>query len=186
MTIFLYQKYLRRRHWLRCRFPGWRHWLSSCNDEFKIYDGSKLFKVHIPDSRIFYSRQTLSHHRPRLPHEICVIICTVCQLKHSEVLRMYILHFIIQIITNGMPSLLLNLLHKMGHELVYSLQHMDQGTLKIPIHWCPLYWSFLFGVVKLLQKIVYNTTQHPPTPPPHSHTLSVYTVHLVWEGGERG
>jgi hypothetical protein len=35
--------------------------------------------------------------------------------------------------------------------------------------------------IKLLQNIVYNTIQHPP--PPHSHTLSVYTVHLVWEGG---
>jgi hypothetical protein len=32
--------------------------------------------------------------------------------------------------------------------------------------------------------MVYNTIQHPP--PPHSHTLSVYTVHLVWEGGEGG
>jgi hypothetical protein len=28
--------------------------------------------------------------------------------------------------------------------------------------------------------MVYNTTQHPPT---HSHTLTVYTVHLLWEGG---
>jgi hypothetical protein len=26
--------------------------------------------------------------------------------------------------------------------------------------------------------MVYNTTQHR-----HSHTLSVYTVHLLWEGG---
>jgi hypothetical protein len=32
--------------------------------------------------------------------------------------------------------------------------------------------------------MVYNTTQHPP--PSHSHTLSVYTVRLVWEGGEGG
>jgi hypothetical protein len=31
--------------------------------------------------------------------------------------------------------------------------------------------------------MVYSTIQ-PPTPhPQHSHTLSVYTVHLVWEGG---
>jgi hypothetical protein len=30
--------------------------------------------------------------------------------------------------------------------------------------------------------MVYNTTQHPPTPPPPSHTLSVYTVHLLWQG----
>ncbi len=36
--------------------------------------------------------------------------------------------------------------------------------------------------VKLLQNMVYNTTQHPH-PPPHSDTLSVNTVHLLWEGG---
>ncbi len=34
--------------------------------------------------------------------------------------------------------------------------------------------------------MVYNTAQHPP---PHSHTLSVYAVRLLWEGegggGER-
>jgi hypothetical protein len=29
--------------------------------------------------------------------------------------------------------------------------------------------------------MVYNTIQPPPHP--HSHTLSVNTVHLVWEGG---
>jgi hypothetical protein len=29
--------------------------------------------------------------------------------------------------------------------------------------------------------MVHSTFQHPPSPP-HSHTLSVYTVH--WEGGE--
>jgi hypothetical protein len=33
--------------------------------------------------------------------------------------------------------------------------------------------------------MVYSTIQHPHSPPPHSHTLSVYTVHLVreWGGG---
>ncbi len=30
--------------------------------------------------------------------------------------------------------------------------------------------------------MVYNTTQHPPSPS-HSHTLSVNTAHLLWEGG---
>ncbi len=30
----------------------------------------------------------------------------------------------------------------------------------------------------------YNTTQHPP--PPHRHTLSVYTVRLLWEEGGGG
>ncbi len=32
--------------------------------------------------------------------------------------------------------------------------------------------------------MVSSTTQHLPTPTPTSHTLSVYTVHLLWEGGE--
>ncbi len=32
--------------------------------------------------------------------------------------------------------------------------------------------------------MVYSTIQHPP--PPKSHTLSVYTVHLVLEGGKGG
>ncbi len=31
--------------------------------------------------------------------------------------------------------------------------------------------------------MVYNTNQHPPAPS-LSHTLSVWTVHLLWEGGE--
>ena len=56
----------------------------------------------------------------------------------------------------------------------------------------------LFGVVKQFCRfrirsetlckppadMIYSKIQHPLTPPPHSHTLSVYTVHLVWEGGE--
>jgi hypothetical protein len=32
--------------------------------------------------------------------------------------------------------------------------------------------------------MVSNTTQHPPPPP--SHKLSVYTILLLWEGGEVG
>ncbi len=74
---------------------------------------------------------------------------------------------------------------------------MDEGTLKTPIPKCCLYWSFLFGggvailvgsesgqkqSVKFLQNMVYNTTQQPPHSP-HNHTLSVYTVRLLWEGG---
>jgi len=35
--------------------------------------------------------------------------------------------------------------------------------------------------VKLLQNMASNTTQYPPPPP--SHTLSVYTVRSLWEGG---
>ncbi len=81
-----------------------------------------------------------------------------------------------------------------------QVQVRTEGTLKTPIPKCRLYWSFLLGVVKqfcrsesgqkqgvkLLQNMVYNTTQHP-RPTPQSHTLSVFTVHLVWErwgGGE--
>ncbi len=36
--------------------------------------------------------------------------------------------------------------------------------------------------------MIYSTIQHP-SPPPHSHTLSVYTVqcvHLLWEEGRGG
>jgi hypothetical protein len=52
---------------------------------------------------------------------------------------------------------------------------------------CLRWWSNFVGYesgqkqsVKLPQNMVYNTIQHPP-PPNHSHTLSVYYVHLVWE-----
>jgi hypothetical protein len=34
--------------------------------------------------------------------------------------------------------------------------------------------------------MVYNTTQHPPPHRPHSHTLSVYNLLLLWEGGVVG
>ncbi len=34
--------------------------------------------------------------------------------------------------------------------------------------------------------MVYSPIQQPPTHPPTSRTLSVYTVHLVWEGGGAG
>jgi hypothetical protein len=63
---------------------------------------------------------------------------------------------------------------------------MDEETIKTPIPKCRLYWCFCLGwcsnfvgsesgqkqSVKLLQNMVYNTTQHP-----HSHTLSV-SIHL--------
>jgi hypothetical protein len=58
---------------------------------------------------------------------------------------------------------------------------MDDGTLKTPIPKCRLYWSFAGSesgqkqVVKLLQNMVYNTTQHPhPTPPTASQCLYIY------------
>ncbi len=43
--------------------------------------------------------------------------------------------------------------------------------------------------VKLLQNMVYTTTQHPlltSPPPPHSHTLSVYTVQCTFSLGRGG
>jgi hypothetical protein len=73
---------------------------------------------------------------------------------------------------------------------------MDEATIKTTIPKCRLYQCFCLGwcsnfvgsksgqkqSVKLMQNMVYNTTQHPH--PPHSHTLSVYSVHLMWERGE--
>jgi hypothetical protein len=72
---------------------------------------------------------------------------------------------------------------------------MDEGTLKTPIPLCRLYWCFCLGwcsnfvgsesgqkqSVKLLQNMIYN-----PPPPPYSHTLSVYIVRLLLEGGRGG
>ncbi len=80
---------------------------------------------------------------------------------------------------------------------LWLVRCMDEGTLKTPIPKCRLFWSFLFGVVKQFIRFwIWSETecktpaeydlQHnstPPPPPPHSHTLSVFTVHLVWEGG---
>ena len=75
---------------------------------------------------------------------------------------------------------------------------MDERTIRTPIPKGLLYWYFCLGwcsnfvvyefgqkqSVKLLQNMVYTTIQHPPIhPPPQSHTLSLYTVQLVWEGG---
>ncbi len=65
---------------------------------------------------------------------------------------------------------------------------MDEGTIKTPIPKCRLYWSLCLGwcsnfvvsdsgqkqSVKLLQNMVYNTTQHPPHPlPPLPHTVCI-------------
>ncbi len=69
---------------------------------------------------------------------------------------------------------------------------MDEGALKTPIPKCRFFclgWGSNFvgsesgqkKSVKLLQNMVYNTTQHPP--PTAAHCL--YTVRLLWEG-ERG
>ncbi len=77
-------------------------------------------------------------------------------------------------------------------------------NLKTPIPKCRLYWLFSLGwwsnfvgsdsgqklSVKLLQNMVYNTTQRPthPSPPTATHCqyIQVYTVHLVFFGGGGG
>jgi hypothetical protein len=52
------------------------------------------------------------------------------------------------------------------------IQHMDEGTLEIPIPQCRLYWSFLFGVVK--QFCSFNSGQ--------SQSVKLLQ-NMVWEGG---
>ncbi len=55
------------------------------------------------------------------------------------------------------------------------------------LRWSSNFVGFEFGQiqsVKLLHNMVSNRTQHPPLPP--SHTLSVYTVLWLWEGGRSG
>jgi hypothetical protein len=82
------------------------------------------------------------------------------------------------------------------------LNTREEGTIKTPIPKCHLYCCFFWGGVKVLwvsksgQKQSLKTPaeygrQHNSTPPPHppplhSHTLSAYTVHLLWEGGRGG
>jgi hypothetical protein len=80
---------------------------------------------------------------------------------------------------------------------------MDEGTIQTPIPKCRLYRCFCLGwysnfvgsesgqkqSVKLIQNMVYNTTQYPPIPPTYSNTLSVFCIHtvrLLWEGGRGG
>jgi hypothetical protein len=63
------------------------------------------------------------------------------------------------------------------------------SLLVICLGWCRNFVGSESGQkqsVKLLQNMVYTTIQHPPISPPQSHTLSVYTVHLVWGGGGVG
>ncbi len=81
---------------------------------------------------------------------------------------------------------------------------MDEGTLKTPIpnvvytgHLCLGWCSSFVGSesgqkqsVKLLQNMVYNTTQHHPFPPPTA-THCLYTVYCTFTlrrggGGQRG
>jgi hypothetical protein len=75
---------------------------------------------------------------------------------------------------------------------------MDEGTIKTPIPKCRLYWCFCLEggsnfvgsesgqkqSVKLLQNMVYNTTQHPPPPPPQPHTVWIYNVRLLLGRGK--
>jgi hypothetical protein len=76
---------------------------------------------------------------------------------------------------------------------------MDEGTIKTPIHKCCLYWCFSLGwcsnfvgsesgqkqSVKLLQNMVYNTTQPPPPSPPATHCLYILCVYFG-KGGRGG
>jgi hypothetical protein len=75
---------------------------------------------------------------------------------------------------------------------------MDEATIKIPIPKCHFYWCFCLGwctnfvgsesgqkqSVKLHQNMVYNTTQHPP--PPQPHTICLYCTFTLGSGGEVG
>jgi hypothetical protein len=78
---------------------------------------------------------------------------------------------------------------------------MDEGTLKTPIPKCRLYWCFCLGwcsnlagsesglkqSVKLLQNMIYNTTQHPPPHPhPQPHTVCIYSTFTLGRGGGVG
>jgi hypothetical protein len=75
---------------------------------------------------------------------------------------------------------------------------MDEETVRTPIPKCRLYWCFCSGwcskfvgsesgqkqSVKLLQKMVYNTTQHPPPPhPTATHCLYILYVYFGKGGG---
>ncbi len=76
---------------------------------------------------------------------------------------------------------------------------MDEGTIKIPIPKCRLYWYFCLAwcsnfvgsesgqeqSVKLLQNMVYNTNQHPPPPPPQPLTV-LYVGGKGWGGQREG
>ena len=79
------------------------------------------------------------------------------------------------------------------------LNTRDEGTIKTPIPECRLSWCFCLGwwsnfvgsesgqkqSAKLLQNMVYNTTQHPPHPlPPLPHSL--YILYVYFGKGGRG
>jgi hypothetical protein len=81
------------------------------------------------------------------------------------------------------------------------LKFMDEATIKTPIPKCRLYWCFCLGwcsnfvysesgqkqSVKLLQNMVYNTTQHPYTPlPPQPHTVCMYCMFTLRRVGGMG
>ncbi len=88
------------------------------------------------------------------------------------------------------------------NDCMSGLFYTDEGSMKTPIPKCRLYWCFCLGwcrnfvgsesgpkqSVKLLQDMVYNTTQYPsPLPPPLPHTVCIYsTVLYVYFGKEGG
>jgi hypothetical protein len=74
-----------------------------------------------------------------------------------------------------------------------------EGTLKTPVPKCRLYWCFCLEwcsnfvgsqsgqkqSVRLLQNVVYNTTQYPPPPPPTA-THCLYILYIYFGKGGRG
>ncbi len=79
---------------------------------------------------------------------------------------------------------------------------MDEGIIKTPIPKCRLYWCFCLEwcsnfvgsqksgqkqSVRLLQSMVYNTTQYPPPPPTATNCLYILYVYFrKWGSGGGG
>ncbi len=69
---------------------------------------------------------------------------------------------------------------------------MDERTIKTPIPKCRLYCCFCLGWCSNFvgsksgqkQKMAYNITQHPSYPPQPHTVCIIYTVRLLWEGGD--
>jgi hypothetical protein len=81
----------------------------------------------------------------------------------------------------------------MQDPLSHGRRNFKQQSLNVVFtgHFCSGWCCNFVGLVRnrvLNSCRIWSTTQltsHPP-PPPHSHKVSVYTVNLLWEGGEGG
>jgi hypothetical protein len=65
---------------------------------------------------------------------------------------------------------------------------MSSLLVNVCFRWCSNFVGFESGQkqsVKLLQNMVYNTTQHPPPPPPQPHTVCIYFGKGERGGGQR-